>query len=62
MKMLTLISYSYIINIQNECKRGVCMARNKYPEITVEKILDVSQRLFLEKDMIKQQFKILLMN
>lgn len=25
------------------------MARNKYPEITVEKILDVSQRLFLEK-------------
>jgi len=25
------------------------MARNKYPEITVEKILDVSQRLFLTK-------------
>lgn len=25
------------------------MARNKHPEITVEKILDVSQRLFLEK-------------
>ena len=25
------------------------MARNKYPEITVEKILDVAQRLFLEK-------------
>lgn len=25
------------------------MARNKYPEITVERILDVSQRLFLEK-------------
>lgn len=25
------------------------MARNKYPEVTVEKILDVSQRLFLEK-------------
>jgi len=25
------------------------MARNKYPEITVEKILDVSLRLFLEK-------------
>ena len=25
------------------------MARNKYPEITVDKILDVSQRLFLEK-------------
>lgn len=25
------------------------MARNKYPEITVEKILEVSQRLFLEK-------------
>lgn len=25
------------------------MARNKYPEITVERILDASQRLFLEK-------------
>lgn len=25
------------------------MARNKYPELTVEKILEVSQRLFLEK-------------
>ena len=25
------------------------MARNKYPEVTVERILDVSQRLFLEK-------------
>ena len=25
------------------------MARNKYPEITVERILDAAQRLFLEK-------------
>ena len=25
------------------------MARNKYPEVTVEKILEVSERLFLEK-------------
>ena len=25
------------------------MARNKYPEVTVEKILDVAHRLFLEK-------------
>ncbi|NLZ46859.1 MAG: TetR/AcrR family transcriptional regulator [Clostridiales bacterium] len=25
------------------------MARNKYPEVTIEKILDVAQRLFLEK-------------
>ncbi|MBE1556799.1 TetR/AcrR family transcriptional regulator [Sporosarcina limicola] len=25
------------------------MARNKYPEVTLEKILDVAQRLFLEK-------------
>ena len=25
------------------------MARNKYPEETVEKILDTAQRLFLEK-------------
>ena len=35
------------------------MARNKYPEVTVEKILDVAQRLFLEKDMTIQLFKIL---
>lgn len=27
----------------------VIMARNKYPEMTLEKILEVSQRLFLEK-------------
>lgn len=38
--------FSYI---QRECKEGMIMARNKYPEITVERILDVSQRLFLEK-------------
>lgn len=25
------------------------MARNKHPEVTVEKILDVAQQLFLEK-------------
>ena len=25
------------------------MARNKYPEVTVEKILDVARQLFLEK-------------
>ena len=25
------------------------MARNKYPEVTIEKILEVSQRLFIEK-------------
>ena len=25
------------------------MARNKYPEVTVEKILDTAQQLFLEK-------------
>jgi AcrR family transcriptional regulator len=30
-------------------KRGSPMARNKYPEMTVEKILDVAQHLFLEK-------------
>jgi AcrR family transcriptional regulator len=33
----------------NEMKGGRYMARNKYPEITVEKILEVSQRLFMEK-------------
>ena len=30
-------------------KGGDTLARNKYPEVTVEKILDVAQRLFLEK-------------
>ena len=30
-------------------RKGPAMARNKYPEVTVERILDVSQRLFLEK-------------
>lgn len=25
------------------------MARNKYPEVTVEKILEVAERIFLEK-------------
>ncbi len=33
----------------NEMEGGRYMARNKYPEITVEKILEVSQRLFMEK-------------
>lgn len=28
---------------------GLYMARNKYPEVTVEKILEAAQRLFLEK-------------
>ena len=35
------------------------MARNKYPEVTVEKILEVSQRLFMERDTTIQLFKIL---
>ena len=30
-------------------KEGQHMARNKYPEVTVEKILDAAQRLFLTK-------------
>lgn len=34
---------------ENVMKRGSPMARNKYPEMTVEKILDVAQHLFLEK-------------
>lgn len=38
---------TYIMNV---CIVGEeKMARNKYPELTVEKILEVSQRLFLEK-------------
>jgi len=28
---------------------GALMARNKYPEVTIEKILEVSQKLFFEK-------------
>ena len=32
------------------------MPRNKYPEETVQKILDVSLKLFLEKVMIRQRF------
>ena len=37
--------------IPKECigTRRHIVARNKYPEITVEIILDVAQRLFLEK-------------
>ncbi len=40
------------------------MARNKYPEITVEKILEVAQRLFFleKKDMKIPLFKILSMS
>jgi len=30
-------------------ERRIGVARNKYPEVTVEKILEVSQRLFIEK-------------
>ena len=39
---LTRISFYAIVNIQCVCKRGEDMPRNKYPEETVEKILDVS--------------------
>ena len=34
------------------------MSRNKYPEVTVEKILDVSQRLFYEKGYEKTSYRI----
>ncbi len=34
---------------ENVMKGDYPMARNKYPEVTVEKILDVAHRLFLEK-------------
>jgi AcrR family transcriptional regulator len=33
----------------NDSGKEKYMARNKYPEVTVEKILDVSKRLFIEK-------------
>ena len=35
--------------IPHECKGGADMSRNKYPEQTVERILDAARRLFLEK-------------
>lgn len=34
---------------ENVYERRESMARNKYPEVTVDKILEVSERLFLEK-------------
>lgn len=47
------LTYKYFLNIINTYRRyvgeGRAMARNKYPEVTVEKILDAAQRLFLEK-------------
>lgn len=42
--ILDMIQY-----IHGECIRGGSMARNKFPEVTVEKILVSAQRLFLEK-------------
>lgn len=44
-KCLAIID-TYRMNVN---ERTTVMARNKYPEVTVERILDVSQRLFLEK-------------
>ena len=39
-----------IVNIPMVCMKGAgAMARNKYPEETVARILDVSLKLFLEK-------------
>lgn len=40
----------YNVYILKECilKEGVLLARNKYPEVTVEKILEAAKRLFLE--------------
>ena len=32
-----------------DTKEGIGMARNKHPEVTIEKILEVAQKLFLEK-------------
>ncbi len=37
---------TYEANVSGRIDR---MARNKYPEVTVDKILEVSERLFLEK-------------
>lgn len=38
-----------VLYIPKECKGMCTMSRNKYPELTVEKILDVSKTLFLTK-------------
>jgi AcrR family transcriptional regulator len=38
-----------MINIPQVCRRSAAMARNKHPEETVNRILEVSLRLFLEK-------------
>ena len=38
-----------VLYIPKECKGMCTMSRNKYPELTVEKILDVSKNLFLTK-------------
>ena len=43
--ILCSIIHTYRMNVLEEIK----LARNKYPEITVEKILEVAQQLFLEK-------------
>ena len=41
--------FFYKICILKVCKEGAVLARNKYPEVTVKRVLDVSQRLFLER-------------
>ena len=47
---LTIVLKVCIITyILNECIGDAVMPRNKYPEITVAKILEVSLKLFLEK-------------
>lgn len=44
-------------NIPKECIRGVNMARNKYPEVTINRILDAALQLFLEKGYEKTTIK-----
>ena len=48
---MTIFRFEYSINtyFKNVIKGGSILARNKYPEVTVEKILEVSKKLFLEK-------------
>ena len=50
----SLTTYTMYVNINTNMvyvfkERGGQMPRNKYPEETVQKILDVSLKLFLEK-------------
>ena len=47
--MLTACTLHDTLYVYSACNGGVKLARNKYPEETVQKILEASLKLFLEK-------------